>query len=265
MLYILMFVQLGAMFYALRQHKKYQNFANIVPAGIAVQVFGIGAVFVAVLKIVLMFTGENNVREEVRKEVSKAEFVSLWYLGEHLANKHPGKKLTVLIAPGRFADANQKTRIEGLEDGLQGKLTMSLLEVPHVISSGKNRVRAYNYENLNEALKTYPNQEIVVSLIGLPTEFYEMEFWDKENLPLFYSYRGTSIDIDQDIRNNKVTAFITYKPRKKFKADEGQKVDKSEAFFQEYFIFVNKDNIDEMCNKYPSLFFPPLTAATEEK
>ena len=58
MLYLLMFLQIGAMFYALQLHRKRRLFANVIPAGIAVQIFGIGTAFVAVLKIVLLDKGQ---------------------------------------------------------------------------------------------------------------------------------------------------------------------------------------------------------------
>ena len=256
MLYLLMFLQIGAMFYALRLHRRRQLFANVIPAGIAVQIFGIGTSFVAVLKIFFIIFVGGTV-DDSRKEVANAEYAALWYFGTYLAQSYEGKKLTVLVAPEKHADPNQKNRIKGFMEGLEKKLLTEIVEVDFVNTKGKRRKRSYTYRNLDKALLVNKEQQVVVSLIGLPMGYYEMNFWQKSKLPKLYTYRGFSWEIDLDIKDGRIAGFITFNPDNKFKAKDGAKAEKSEEFFNKHFIFVKKDNIDSMVRQFPGLFYRP--------
>ena len=253
MLYLLMFLQIGAMFYALRLHRRRQLFANVIPAGIAVQIFGIGTAFVAILKIVfLLFVGGTV--DDSRKEVANAEYAALWYFGTQVAKEYSGKKLTLLVAPEEHADRNQKNRIKGFMEGLEKRLVTEIVEVDFVNTKGKRRRRSYTFQNLDKALRKNKDQDVVISLIGLPIGYYEMPFWQNSKLPKIYAYRGYSWEIDIDIKEGRITGFITFNPRNKFKGRNGAKAEKSEEFFNNHFIFVTKSNVDQMYNRYQSLF-----------
>lgn len=256
MLYFLMFLQIGAMFYALRLHRRGQLFANVIPAGIAVQIFGMGTAFIAILKIsFILFVGGTV--DESRKEVANAEYAALYYFGEYLAEKYPNKKLTVLIAPEDHADMNQKNRLKGLMEGSMRRLITETVVVDFDNTKGKRRRRSFTYKNLNRALYKYPDQEVVVSLIGLPMGYYEMGFWQQSKLPEFYSYRGYSWEIDIDIKEDRIKGFITFNPDNKFKGEEGAKAEATKEFFESHFIFVTKENVDKMVREHPSLFYSP--------
>ena len=256
MLYFLMFLQIGAMFYALRLHRRRQLFVNIIPAGIAVQIFGIGTAFVAVLKIVfLLFVGGTV--DESRKEVANAEYSALHYFGSYIADKYDGKKLTLLVAPEEHADRNQKNRINGFMEGMEKKLVTEIVAVDFVNTKGKRRRRSYTYKNLDKALRKNPEQNVVISLIGLPMAYYEMQFWQRRDLPKFYTYRGFSWEIDLDIKEDRITGFITFNPKNKFTGKDGAKAESTETFFNDHFIFVTSSNLKKMVNKFPSLFFRP--------
>ena len=256
MLYLLMFLQIGAMFYALRLHRRRQLFANVIPAGIAVQIFGIGSAFVAILKIVfLIFVGGTV--DESRKEVANAEYAALWYFGSYIAKQYDGKKLTLLVAPEEHADRNQKNRIKGFMEGMEKKLLTEIVEVDFVNTKGKRRRRSYTYQNLDKALRKNKEQDVVISLIGLPMGYYEMPFWQSSKLPKFYTYRGYSWEIDIDIKENRITGFITFNPKNKFKGKDGKKAEKTETFFNDHFIFVTSANLNKMVRSFPSLFYRP--------
>lgn len=248
-----MFLQIGAMFYALRLHRRRQLFANVIPAGIAVQIFGIGTAFVAILKIILLIFVGGTV-DESRKEVANAEYAALWYFGTKIAKDYNGKKLTLLVAPEEHADRNQKNRIKGFLEGLEKRLVTEVVEVDFVNTKGKRRRRSYTYQNLDKALRVNKGQDVVISLIGLPMGYYEMPFWQNSKLPKFYTYRGYSWDLDIDIKEGRITGFITFNPKNKFKGKGGAKAEKSESFFNNHFIFVTKANLDRMYNKYSGLF-----------
>ena len=256
MLYFLMFLQIGAMFYALRLHRRGQLFANVIPAGIAVQIFGIGTAFVAILKITfIIFVG--GTADDSSKEVANAEYAALHYFGSLLAEKYPNKKLTVLVAPEKLADPNQKNRIKGLMEGSRRKLITEVVEVKFEKTKGKRRRRSYTYKNLNRALYQHKDQEVVVSLIGLPMGYYEMGFWQQAKLPDFYSYRGYSWEIDIDIKEKRIQGFITFNPDNKFKGKDGAKAEASKEFFENHFIYVTSQNVDKMVREHPGLFYSP--------
>ena len=240
----------------MRLHRRRQLFANIIPAGIAVQIFGIGTAFVAILKIVfLLFVG--NTVDESRKEVANAEYAALHYFGSYIAKTYDGKKLTVLVAPKEHADRNQKNRINGFLDGLQKRLVTKVVEVDFVNTKGKRRRRSYTYKNLDSALRKNTEQDVVISLIGLPMGYYEMPFWQQSKLPKFFTYRGFSWEIDLDIKANRITGFITFNPKNRFKGKDGKKAEATETFFNDHFIFVKKSDLDTMVRKYHDLFYRP--------
>ena len=100
-------------------------------------------------------------------------------------------------------------------------------------------------------------QDVVISLIGLPMGYYEMPFWQQSKLPKFFTYRGFSWEIDLDIKANRITGFITFNPKNRFKGKDGKKAEATETFFNDHFIFVKKSNLDTMVRKYPDLFYRP--------
>ena len=255
MLYLLMFLQIGAMFYALRLHRRRQLFANMLPAALAVQIFGIGTAFVAILKIILLISSSGSDKEQFKQEAN-SEYVALWYVGQHLATKYPGKKLLVIVAPENEADRNQENRLKGLEEGINGGMELSFVPIEYLKSRGKRRVTAYNHKKLNELIQDNDHVDVVISLIGLPINYYNMECWT-EDLADFYAYRGYSWEVNQDIKDEILTGFITINPTNRFKATKGKKAEKSEKFFEQHFIFVTKDNVETMERKFSSIFNLP--------
>jgi hypothetical protein len=256
MLYLLMFLQIGAMFYALRLHRRRQLFANMIPASIAVQIFGVGAAFVAILKVVLLISFTGVDKEKVVQQ-AHSEYIALWHVGNLLADKYSGKKLLVVIAPENEADSNQKNRIDGLKEAIGDKLDISFVSVDYVkTKKRKRRVAAYSFENLNKIIKANDENEVIITLIGLPVNYYNMDCWNKE-LPDLYVYRGYSWELDQDIKNGEITAFITINPDNKFKASKGKKAEKSTSFFEKHFLFIDKRNVAKMRKEYPRLFVLP--------
>jgi hypothetical protein len=257
MLYLLMFLQIGAMFYALRLHRRRLLFANILPASIAVQIFGIGTAFVAILKIILLISSTGTNKEKSFQE-AQSEYVALWYIGKTLADQYPGKSLLVILAPKFEADLNQENRIKGLEEGLESKMNISYVSVKYVKPKRQRKPRpiAYSYKNLNQIIQANDENDVIISLIGLPINYYNMECWNKD-LADIYAYRGYSWEVNQDIENGELTGYITINPNMKFKATKGQTAKKTNAFFEKHFLFVNKRNVKSMVKKFPKLFKLP--------
>lgn len=246
------------MFYALRLHRRRQLFANMIPASIAVQIFGVGTAFVAILKVILLISF-SGVDKEKAVEEAHSEYVALWHVGTSLADKYSGKKLLVVIAPENEADLNQKNRINGLKEGIDGKLNISFVSVDYVkTKKRKRRVAAYSFKNLNTIIQSNDENEVILTLIGLPVNYYNMDCWNEE-LPDLYVYRGYSWELDQDIKNGEITAFITINPENKFRASKGKKAEKSSSFFEKHFLFIDKRNVTKMRKDFPRLFILPAS------
>ncbi|MCH2207162.1 MAG: hypothetical protein MK132_15005 [Lentisphaerales bacterium] len=243
------------MFFALRQHRRRQLFANILPAHIAVQIFGVATVFVAILKVFLIFNTSSTIH--YKTEERKSEEVALWFLGQYLGEKYEGKSLTVVVAPPNYADQNQEIRLKGLRDGLKSRMIFEKVEVPFNKRKGKRIRRAYTYQNLDSLLKSKLKADVILLLIGFPRHYYEMEFWRAQKLPDVFSYRGQSMEIDLDIKDGLVDGFITINPNNRFKGSEENKAEMTADFFNRHFIFATPDNIDKVLNEYPALFFSP--------
>ena len=247
-----MFSLIGGMFYSLRQHRRRQLFANVIPAHIAVQIFGIGACFVSILKILILFSSTNT--EQFKAEERKSEEIALWYLGEYLAENYAGKNLTVVIAPDKFADRNQAIRLKGLMAGLADRMVVEEVAVQFNKRRGRRVRRAYSFDKLDDLLINNLNTDVVLLLIGLPRKYYETEFWRAEELPEVFSYRGQSMEIDLDIKEGTIDGFITMNPRQRFIGSEENLAEQSSDFFRKYFIFARPDNIDSLVDRYPEIF-----------
>jgi hypothetical protein len=254
-----MFSLIGAMFYALRLHRRRLLFANVIPAHIAVQIFGVSAAFLSILKIFLLFSVTNT--QEFRAEERRSEEVALWYVGKHLAEKYEGKTVTVVMAPPKFADQNQAIRLKGLKEGLNSKMTIKEEVVVFNKRKGRRPKRAYTSDNLDDVLVDNLDTDVVLLLIGLPKSYFEMEFWGAKKLPAVYTYRGYSMEIDLDLKEELIDGYITMNPKERFSGSETNKAEKTDAFFNKYFIFAQPDNIDKLLHRHPALFFSPKSLA----
>lgn len=244
------------MFYSLRLHRRRQVFANILPAYIAVQIFGVATVFVAILKIFLLFGSSTS--GEAEKQERESEGVALWYLGQHLAGHHPDEEVLIIVAPSNMRDQSQKIRLDGLMRGISGSLKTRIVPVKFNKRKKKRFVRTYTYQNLNEVLLNNQDCKVVVSLIGLPKDYYLMPYWDEiERLPAIYSYRGYSIKIDEDIEDKFIAGYIAQKPGKQYRAEKDGDVEETREFFNKYFFFMNSKNFNEIKRKYSYLFNYP--------
>lgn len=250
-----MFALIGGMFFALRQHRRSMLFANVIPAHIAVQIFGVSVVVVALLKILLIFS--SSTPKTFKAEERKSEEVALWYLGDYLGKEYAGKVITVFIAPQKYADRNQEIRLRGLRDGLAKRVVLKEVVIPTQERRGRRPVRRYTYQKLDEVLIGHLDTDVVLLLTGLPRDYFQMEFWRAQDLPAVYTYRGNSMEIDLDLKEGKIDGFITMNPKKRFKGSEENKAEKTTEFFQKYFIFATQDNIDSVIGRYPSLFYSP--------
>ena len=248
-----MFSLIGAMFFALRQHRRRLLFANFLPAHIAVQIFGVTTVFVAVLKVFLIFNTSSTT--EFRDEERKSEEVALWFLGNHLGQKYEGKTLTVIVAPPKFADRNQEIRLSGLREGLKSRMIIETVEAPFNKRKGKRIRRAYTHQNLDDLLISKIKTDVILLLIGFPRNYYEMEFWRAQSLPDIFTYRGYSLEIDLDIKEGLVDGFITMNPKNRFVGGKDNKAEMTTEFFEKYFVFATPDNIQKIVHQYPTLFF----------
>jgi hypothetical protein len=233
----------------------------MIPAGIAVHIFGIGTAFVALLKIIFLISFSSGYKEKLAEEAN-TEYVALWHVGKELARKYPGKSLLVILAPDKEADGNQQNRIKGLEEGVGENMKISYVPIEYMKSRRKRKVVNYNADKLNELLEDNDHTDVIISLIGLPINYYNMPAWN-EDLADFYAYRGYSWEVDEDIREGILTGYITMNPKVKFKGSKENKAEKSVTFFDKYFIFMTKENVESTARKFPALFKLPLGVASE--
>ena len=84
--------------------------------------------FVAVLKIILIFSSGPDSKERLAEEAN-TEYIAMWHLGRKLVQKYPGETLMVIKAPDLAADGNQKNRISGLEEGISGGMEIKYVDI----------------------------------------------------------------------------------------------------------------------------------------
>jgi hypothetical protein len=255
MLYLLMFLLVGCMFYALKMHRQGGLFMNVLPAGVAVQILGVTTVFLAILKVLLLFGGEDRSRD--RGLLRESEAAALWYLGDYIARKHSGSRVVILKAPEKFANPNQAKCLEGLHEGFSKRVITEEVEMAFNVPRGKRRIAAYSASRLNDALVANLDCDVVVVLPGLPRGYANMEFWRAAEIPDIYTYGGYSWELDIDLKSGAIDGFVTAKPSRRYSPGNGDEIQHSSAFFNRYFILVDEDNVEDAVARYPRLFYRP--------
>jgi hypothetical protein len=98
---------------------------------------------------------------------------------------------------------------------------------------------------------------MIVSLIGLPYDFEEMEFWtmEEETRPKMMLVNANIFNLKKAMQGGFVQAVLHYKPNLRYDINEEPPSDWREAFAKRY-IIIDGSNLDAISSQYPNLFKP---------
>ncbi len=205
------------------------------------------------------------------------------YLGRYLAANYPGKRAIVLSnpfsnQPGQPAEVYQyeKAGLRGLRRGLGGAVQIQQVVFPDVKTGALANPRSVFIDPatptplsyliadgaLDKIAREYPGAELVVSLIGLPANIQRAEIWKADNRRSFavllpdVRLLGGAGGIREAVKAGKISVLILNKPGAP--AERPMSRD-ARMEFDERFLLVTPETVDEYVRLYPRLFNPRVT------
>ncbi len=268
-LYILMILGFMGMLWANRQFK-----ARGVPWGRPLAALcGIFSLLMAFISIVWHSFGggdAGNTEEIITREM-RYQKVAYKFLGREIAKRHPNAKILLIRHAEDTTSKMTAAKLDSLREGLGGQGSIASEEFVHSETDeypemmgpeggppGMIERELLTAEVMDRVIKENPHCNLVLSLVGLPTDKWKMEFWrmkPEKRPPLVlanaYIYEKK---VKQAIQAGFITIVLHTKPVGFNYEEEPPKED--QAAFDKRFILITPENVDEMSQKYDRLFAP---------
>lgn len=266
MLYALMVLCAVGMVYANVQYKK----KGAVWARPLAGACGLLAVFFALLKITWDLSGceQSKVQSTIRRRENHYLNAQMQTLGEHLAKKYGGARILLIHSPisqhnkDRF-DVTVEALENGLKKGVGTSITAKISPPPPEGANSEDEMMMYYEEMGMEAtvfdkmLAEHSECDLVVSLIGLPWNYQDMEFWktppEEEKPQKLVLVNASLYDLKPAFKAGYIVAAVVTNPDFRYKMDEEPPRDLEEAFEKRY-LLLHAENVDEIHSKYPKFF-----------
>ncbi len=227
---------------------------------------GVGAA--VLLSAIIVRTGKNIVatQKELRHKEETYQRIAYKKLGQEIASRHAGGKILLIrYAAGNAEAATSMTKaqMDGLNAGLAGKTAIAATEeLSSVMQPGDNDTMLdpggmLTAERFDAMLADNPECNVVVSLVGLPYDMQAMQYWkqaqkDPQAVPRLVLVNAHTYELKQAIAAGHISVVLQNKPEI---YDWNAPVPPDEdAAFNNRFIVITPDNIDQVAAKYPMLF-----------
>ena len=225
-----------------------------------------------------LFTGGTNTKKlqkQYQEWNTAYQLVAGEMIGQYISDKIGNAEVVVL----RDNTDAMDTFIEGMRKGFGDNVTIADEITPDfeaaqremMIASGMDPATMPEEEMammmpmdpmmmspdlIDEALEDALDADVVVSLIGLPYEYLDMDFWRNDGHPKFVavsiSMPMPAPEMKSMIEVGHITAWITNNPEGDHTLGDVPE-DLQEAFDKRY-IIVDGDNVKSMADKFPNLF-----------
>lgn len=198
--------------------------------------------------------------------------VSAQKLGDYLAQTCPGAKaLVVTDPPTAFNEGRRKAMSEGLKKGFAGKVTVAAEDSPTIPEEAKkaavsssgpdggadpNAVPPMEYwltaKLFDELVAKHASTcDLVVSMVGLPTDMAKMKLWTQPTRPKVALASGSVYDLRKVIAGKGVVAAVAYNPKAVYD-NNPPPADMNQAF-DKRFLLVTPENVETMATQYEGL------------
>ena len=157
----------------------------------------------------------------------------------------------------------KEAMMTGLKKGLKGKLSILAEEFPtdtlpvdstKPINPDSNRFILSGHA-FNQMLALNPECDLVLSLIGLPSDWQKMHLWrmpSKERPNLVVAFGNVS-QFKKEIQKGLISAYLTSQRNQVATKEKSIPSDLKKAFDQR-FCLVDKTNVNQISKKFPDLF-----------
>lgn len=265
MLYFLMVFFAIGMYWANRQYKTKGVAWGRPVAGLC----GVMALIIALSRILYDLTGcEKDKRQNaiLGKELqyTAAQFQ---HLGEYMQRKFANHSVLVIASPrmtgaNEYADERLDTIRDSLKDAFDGRLTISgtvHLKAPEMENGMPPMFETmFTAEAFDEIVADNPDVDLILSLVGLPMNWKEMEFWqmsDEKRSKLIVT-NGQVFELYDPIIQGYVNAVVHYNPASQYNFQDDVPSDSTEAFEKRY-LLIDSDNIAKIAAENKGMFAEP--------
>jgi len=250
---VVMFLALVGMIVCL---KKQAELAPAKPLGIVLLVVVIGCG----LAVINRFSSskQQTVEQLVSLEESYQR-VADEQLGRWLAERHAGTSVLVIM-PEKNPTAAMQARVAAFKAGLKGSLGIEdLVAIEVEDSTGSlspmEQMAARHFDAL---LERYPYCTMVVSFIGLPSDFAKMKAWElkPDRRPRFILPLDAPIpgDLRKMLAQLEVLAAVVRRPDAII--DRTPVPEDLQMAFDRRFLLISAENVQELDARYPGRLFP---------
>lgn len=205
--------------------------------------------------------------------------LAMEHLGRHLAEHYRGARAVVMSnpfsrMPGQPSEVRQfeEAGLRGLRRGLGESVVIEAVVFPPLNPLfHSNRSAVYidpqtttplsylmTEDSLDRITAEHPQAELLVSLVGLPTNAWETEAWKREKGPKFalllpdVRLLGDANAVREAVRKGKIAAMILNKPGA---PPEDRPLGRDlRAEFDLRFLLVHCETLEDCLQRYPDLF-----------
>ncbi len=214
------------------------------------------SISLSVAIIFFMISFFKSDKSDIIEENEKIYAESAGYvLGSYLAKNHKNEKILVITNKNvrnilhenllnEFKEATEECNVLAYETPKTNIVT---------INDRDSLAQEFSAKSFDELINSYPNADIIVSLIGFPPNFQDMELWKKEKIPKFALINCDISIIEEAILNGTVIAAIANFPKRQTFGINKASTKLKDAF-NEYYLLITKENLSEVKSKHKNIF-----------
>lgn len=230
--------------------------------------FGLLAILMALSKILHDSLGceRKSLQTDILEKELKYTEATYLYLGEYLAENHANSKVLLVANPkiaraGEYAKRRMEVIKDALEDGFDGRLSIVSTEHLEMPSMGKGGMPTmyesmFTAEAFDEIIDRNSQADLILSLVGLPIDWKDMEFWFKEeDRPKMVITNGQVYELKPPILDGYIHAVVYHNPSSGYDFKTPVPDDHKEAFDKRY-LMIDAKNIESIAAKHSQMFMP---------
>ncbi|OGV42924.1 MAG: hypothetical protein A2X48_11055 [Lentisphaerae bacterium GWF2_49_21] len=199
--------------------------------------------------------------DRLAKIESRYNFCKGYVLAKYLAEKYPDRKAMIIVSPNYEEILRQKELVDSLKAGFGDSITVEAI-VPISVDLSRYQhgksphiEEVMTAEDFDYAFEKHRECEVVVSIIGVPKDLDKMKVWTMEDYerPKIALLNSSTKYLEGAIKGKFVVASVHYIPG--FKSSKRMPPGDPKKVFEERYMLVTPENIDQIRKKYERLFF----------
>ncbi len=175
-------------------------------------------------------------------------------LGEYVRERHPEGEVVVLVPPEPAAQevdmATLQGVLAGLRDGESGQVILQ--EAPGLQENDiPGMYLWFDAESFDTATEPHAEAAAVVSIMGLPDNPEDMQFWRRLQRPELMLINAEIFRLGRIIRQGMIEAVAVRDP-----AHDRFELSPESVDMEKLWMLITEDNLGEVKEKHPNLFIP---------